>query len=324
MQQLCDVIVTGGLGFIGKQFVDILLNNGYTVTIIDKVTYAADLGVLDQFDKRTGCQIIRKGIEDMKQLPKCKAIVNFAAESHVDNSIFSSNETVQANYVGVHNLLELIRVMDNFDRPLFLQISTDEVYGDTMDGSFKETDRLRPSNPYSATKAAAEHLVIAYGRTYGLQYLITRSSNNYGPRQFPEKLIPRAIYCAKHGGEFPVHGDGTYVRNWIHAYDNSMAIYRLLLEWMLNPGKFSRPEDKIFNISGSVYKTNMEVLEMVETVSGKIINKVFVDNRYGQDVRYSIDMTKFRTFFPDWKEEKPLSINELQKIYSEDGNGRPT
>lgn len=305
-----DYCVTGGAGFIGKHFVDLLIEKGHSVCVIDKFTYAADKVYIEHFHKQA--DYINIDIEDIENIPKCGAIINFAAESHVDNSISTGIHAAKSNFMGVLNLLERVISMDDYDQPIFLQISTDEVYGDIKEGSFKESDKLIPSNPYSATKASAEHLVTSYGRTYGIRHLITRSSNNFGNRQFPEKLIPRAIECLKHNREFPVHGNGEYVRNWLHVKDNCSAIYKLLKEYELNSVKFDN--DKIFNIGGSVYKTNLQILTMLEEIVGKPIKKKFIKNRLGQDVRYSIDTTKL-TQFTDWKEEYILSHKILKEIY---------
>lgn len=311
-----DYVVTGGAGFIGKQFVTDLVSKGESVCVIDKFTYASDRKYVKEFHSKV--DYIEKGIEEIETLPKCKAVINFAAESHVDNSISTSITSAQSNYFGVLNLLEKIRALDDYDQPIFFQISTDEVYGDRSEGSFKEYDKLNPSNPYSATKASAEHLVTSYGRTYNIRYLITRSSNNYGSRQFPEKLIPRAIDCIKHNRSFPVHGNGEYIRNWLHVKDNCSAIYKLLKAYEETPEKFEKPEDKIFNISGSEYKTNLQILQMLEHVSGKSIKKIFIENRPGQDVRYSIDCDKL-TKFTDWEEKYPLTLDTLREVYLSDG-----
>jgi dTDP-glucose 4,6-dehydratase len=182
----------------------------------------------------------------------------------------------------VYNLLEILRGKPIHERPLFFHISTDEVYGDRQNGSFKENDKLTPSNPYSASKAAAEMLILAYHRTYGINYLITRSSNNYGPRQYSEKLIPKCLDCIKNNKKIPLHGDGSYVRDWIYVKDNVDAIYKLAC---------SNIKNDTFNIGSENYLTNLEVAKKLLCLFEKNENEIiFVENRWGQDLRYSIDI----------------------------------
>ncbi len=200
-------VVTGGRGFIGSHFVEEVLNRGDEVIDIDKMTYAAS-EVLP-WDSNPNYTLLREDISEIDHIPNCDVIVNFAAESHVDNSIRDTDPFVKSNILGVHNLLELVRGKPKYNRPLFLHISTDEVYGDRLIGSFTEKDKLSPSNPYSATKAAAEMLVLSYARTYEIDYIITRSANNYGPRQYEEKLIPKCIDSLNRGKKIPIHGDGS-------------------------------------------------------------------------------------------------------------------
>ena len=190
-----NILVTGGRGFIGSHFVEEALSRGHNIIDIDKLSYASNK--ILPWDDNPNYTLLVEDISELKHLPQSDVVVNFAAESHVDNSIRETDPFVKSNILGVHNLLELVRGKREYNRPLFFHISTDEVYGDRSDGSFVETDVLKPSNPYSATKAAAEMLVLAYGRTYGLEYIITRSANNYGPRQFEEKLVPKCISCIK-------------------------------------------------------------------------------------------------------------------------------
>ena len=158
------------------------------------------------WDNHENYEFIQKDINDLNHLPSCDILINFAAESHVDNSINDTSPFIKSNVLGVHNLLELVRGKPSYDKPLFIQISTDEVYGDSLDGFFKETDRLHPSNPYAASKASAEMMVLSYHRTYGLDYVITRSTNNYGERQYSEKLIPKTIECIVNNKKIPTVG----------------------------------------------------------------------------------------------------------------------
>ena len=175
-----DFIVTGGCGFIGSHFIELLLSKGYTVLNIDKMTYVSGHNI--GFESHPHYSEWKMDIVDLTSLPICEYLVNFAAESFVDNSIESSEVFFKSNVKGVHRILECIRIKPKFDRPTFIQISTDEVYGDSLDGEFTELDVLRPSNPYSATKAAAEQFLYAYARTYGINFIITRCSNIYGTR----------------------------------------------------------------------------------------------------------------------------------------------
>ena len=282
-------IVTGGRGFIGSHFVEKVLKEGAQVIDIDKMTYAAAAEL--PWDGHANYTLIKEDIAEITHLPTCDVLVNFAAESHVDNSINSSGIFIDSNIRGVHNLLELIRGKQSHDRPLFFHISTDEVYGDRESGEFTEQDRLSPSNPYSASKAAAEMLVVAYGRTYGIDYLITRSSNNYGERQYGEKLIPKCVESIESGKCIPLHGDGTYVRDWIYVKDNVDAIYFLIK---------NGTKREAYNIAAENYLTNIEVAETVLGWYGHSSEKiVFVENRWGQDLRYAVDVSKINKL--GWK-----------------------
>lgn len=289
------LLVTGGLGFIGSCFVEMALNKGYLVINVDKMTYAARKDL--DFDKRKGYELIKKDIADLTELPEGIAcIVNFAAESHVDNSIADSSAFMRSNISGVHNLLELVRKTEISKRPLFVQISTDEVYGDILDGTFKEDDRLKPSNPYSATKAAAEQLVMGWGRTHGIRYRITRSSNNYGPGQSDEKFIPNIMKHARAGEKAKVYGKGLNRREWTHIKDNCAGIF-LVMEKGL--------DSEIYNISSGEELNNLEVVKKVLKAAGKPEDFFeFVADRPGHDVRYSIDSSKIAAL--GWKPEITL------------------
>ncbi len=293
-------IVTGGRGFIGSHFVELLLAHGHSVIDIDKMTYAANTDL--PFDKNPKYTLIKQDIKDITHLPNCDYIVNFAAESHVDNSIVNSFPFIESNIIGVHNLLELVRRKHECDRPLFFQISTDEVYGDILDGSFIEDDKLKPSNPYSAAKAAAEMLVMSYGRTYGIKYLISRSTNNYGSRQYFEKLIPKIIASIRSNRKVPIHGDGSYIRDWIHVTDNVNGIYKIIE---------SNDVNNIYNISSSCLMSNIEVVNHIKerlNIIDDIVN--FVPNRTGQDLRYSISSEKLRKL--GWEPKfKQMNLNEI-------------
>ena len=283
------ILVTGGRGFIGSHFVEEALNRDWTITDIDSLTYASHKSL--PWDNHPNYSLIVEDISKIEHLPFCDIVVNFAAESHVDNSITSSDSFISSNILGVHNLLELIRGKQDYNRPLLFHISTDEVYGDRLVGAFCENDRICPSNPYSATKASAEMLILAAHRTYGLDYIITRSSNNYGHRQYKEKLIPKTIECVLEDRHIPVHGDGSYIRDWTYVKDNISAIM-LLIDQKITNG--------IFNIGSENYLTNLEVVHTILAWFNKSSDNIkYVDNRWGQDLRYAMDTTKIKSL--GWK-----------------------
>ena len=278
-------VITGGRGFIGSHFVEEALKRGHWVIDIDKMTYAASRDL--PWDNHERYRLEVADISEITHIPPCDYIVNFAAESHVDNSINESKTFLKSNTVGVHNLLELLRGKV-YERPVFFHISTDEVYGDIVDGSFSESDRLNPSNPYAASKAAAEMYVLSHSRTYGIDYVITRSGNNYGPRQYEEKLIPKCISCMMEGRQIPLHGDGQYIRDWIYVKDNVDAIFKIIDAGIKND---------VYNIASNNEITNIEVAKTVVswfTDDDYKKHVKFVENRLGQDVRYCIDTTKIR------------------------------
>lgn len=291
-----SILVTGGLGFIGSHFISLLLKRGYKVINVDKATYAVRKDI--NFELFENYELIKKDIKDLTSLPpNISHIVNFAAESHVDNSIATNNCFIESNVCGVHNLLELVRQTPREKRPIFIQISTDEVYGDCAEGSFKETDRLNPSNPYSASKAAADMLIHAWARTYKIRTRICRPSNNYGYGQLAEKLIPKAMKLAQKNIKIPIHGDGTYKREWTFVGDNCEAIL-LVME----KGK----DSEIYNISTKEILTNMEVVQLVLKTLGKPDNLYeFVENRPGQDIRYSVNTEKITSL--GWKPTMKLA-----------------
>lgn len=290
------LVVTGGRGFIGSHFVELALEEGFDIIDIDKMGYASNKNL--PFDNHKNYELIVEDISKIKNLPSCDAIVNFAAESHVDNSINDSYPFIESSVLGVWNLLELVRGKPEYARPLFFHISTDEVYGDIAEGDFEEGDRLSPSNPYSASKACAEMLVKSYSRTYNLDYLITRSSNNYGPRQFEEKLIPKCITSLERNKKIPVHGDGSYVRDWIYVRDNAGAILHLLKSGVKNES---------YNIGCQNQIKNIDIVNTVIDWFGKGDSSInFVENRWGQDLRYSISNKKL--IDTGWQPKYPVGI----------------
>jgi dTDP-glucose 4,6-dehydratase len=277
-------IVTGGRGFIGSHFVERALKEKHQVIDIDKLGYASHAAL--PWDDHPNYKLIKEDISEIKHLPPSDILINFAAESHVDNSINDTDPFIKSNVLGVHNLLELVRGKPSYERPLFFHISTDEVYGDRTEGTFKENDKLTPSNPYSATKAGAEMLVLAYHRTYGIDYVITRSSNNYGERQYEEKLIPKCISCIENNKKIPVHGDGSYVRDWLYVKDNVDGIFTILENNIKN---------ETYNIGAENYMTNLEVVNTtLSWLEGPKDLVQFVENRWGQDLRYAISYSKLK------------------------------
>jgi dTDP-glucose 4,6-dehydratase len=293
-----NMMITGGRGFIGSHFVERVLEEGHSVLDYDSMTYCSNQ--ILPFDDHPNYKHIKMDICDVKHIPFCDVIVNFAAETHVDNSINYTNPFLKSNVVGVHNLLEILRGKPEHERPLFVQISTDEVYGDRHQGAFTETDSLTPSNPYSASKAAAEMFVMSYHRTYGIDYLITRSSNNYGSRQYHEKLIPKILRCIQTGKKIPLHGDGSYIRDWIYVKDNVDGIYHLIVAGVKNG---------VYNVAANNHLTNLDVTMQLLNSYGKGEEGIqFVPNRWGQDLRYSLNTEKINSL--GWKPKHSKGIYE--------------
>lgn len=292
------VVVTGGLGFIGSHFIEEALKKGWKITNIDKKTYAANN--ID-FGNHPDYKLIVEDIADIKTLPECDLIVNFAAETHVDNSISENYVFTKTNIIGVQNLLNIIlkQVQENISHawsykiPIFFQISTDEVFGDIEEGFFNVDDPKNPSNPYSATKAAAEMIVQAWGRTYHLPYFISRTTNNYGPRQHTEKLIPKTITSILKGEKVPVHGSGYHIRNWIHVKDNVNALISIIEKGEVN---------NIYHIASNEEYSTIEVVKKIITLNDiedyeSHIN--FTTDRSGADVRYALNTDKIKKL--GWK-----------------------
>ncbi len=298
------IVVTGGLGFIGKHFVARCLQDGRMVKNFDLVSYAADHAALREFDGQRNYRFTKADIRTLEFLPECDVIVNFAAESHVDNSISSAHAFCTTNVLGVQNLLELTRRKQASERPLFVQISTDEVYGDIATGQHAETDMLVPSNPYAATKASADMLVKSWGRTYGLAWNIVRPANNYGAHQYPEKLIPKSSWRMKRGRPAVMHGDGSYIRSWLHAEDTVEALLAVIERGA---------RGTIYNVGGSSELRNVEVLRAIAGILKVPEEKAWIsiEDRSGQDVRYSLDDARVRAL--GWKPKRDFN-EELVKI----------
>jgi len=302
------ILVTGGAGFIGANFVlDWLGAHDESVVNLDKLTYAGNLSNLASLDEDQRHIFVRGDIGDstlvMRLLTEYqpRAVVNFAAESHVDRSIHGPGDFIQTNIVGTFHLLESVRAYwndlsgDKKNEFRFLHVSTDEVYGSLgkSDPAFSETNRYEPNSPYSASKAASDHLVRAYHHTYGLPVLTTNCSNNYGPYHFPEKLIPLCIHNALEGKSLPIYGDGQQIRDWLYVKDHCSAIRRVLASGRLG---------EVYNVGGWNEKANLDVVRTLCTILDELKPRAdgesyssqitFVKDRAGHDRRYAIDASK--------------------------------
>ncbi len=289
------VCITGCLGFMGSHFTRACLKRGWMVWGIDKRTYAAHTDVLQEFQQERAFRFLEADIVELNHLYDVDYVFNFAAETHVDNSIMDSVRFTRTNIMGVENLLELIRGKRNYEMPTLFQVSTDEVYGDIVSGRHKEGDPLKPSNPYSSSKAAADMLILGWHRTHKVPYNIIRPTNNYGINQYPEKLIPKAIKYLSLGKKIPLHGDGSYVRNWLHAQDTAAAILHIVEHGEKN---------RMYNVSGNYEASNKEVIaKVLRCYFGKEVSlEEFVQFNYvrmGEDVRYSLDDSAIRSL--GWK-----------------------
>lgn len=319
---MASFLVTGGAGFIGSAFVREALKTGHKVLIYDALTYAGHMPNIEECLKPDFCEFLKADIRDregaLQALKKfgIQAVINFAAESHVDNSILGPKAFIDTNIVGTFALLEASRCYfqtlnetekSNFR---FLHVSTDEVFGELgEEGAFTEENPYRPNSPYSASKAASDHLVRAWGHTYGLPVVITNCSNNYGPRQFPEKLIPRMITCALKEQRLPVYGKGANVRDWIHVEDHARGVLLALQRGRLGES---------YCFGGRSERRNLEVVRAICGVldelrprdAGRSYEELitFVTDRVGHDWRYAIDDRKaeaelgFKRLFPSFEE----------------------
>jgi len=287
-----NLLVTGGAGFIGSNFIRYILGQypEYRVINLDKLTYAGNLENLSGIDKDPRYAFEKGDICDKSRVQMCvvryeiDAIVHFAAESHVDRSILGAAEFVQTNVAGTNVLLEVAKEL-KIKR--FVQISTDEVYGSLEStGLFTEETSICPNSPYSASKASADMLALAYQHTFGLPIVVTRCSNNYGPYQFPEKLIPLMIANAVNDKPLPVYGDGMNVRDWLHVKDHCSAI-----DIVLHRGRIG----EVYNIGGNNEKPNIEIIQLILKNLGKPESLItYVQDRLGHDRRYAIDSSKIQ------------------------------
>ena len=286
------VYITGCLGFIGSYVTRKCLERGWKVYGIDKCTYVANISLIKEFEKDPNFSFINEDIKDLKHLYDCDYVINTAAESHVGNSIIDSEEFITSNIMGVRNLLDLIKnkPVNCNRRPIFFHFSTDEVYGDIVDGEHTETDLLHPSNPYSAAKAAADMLVLAWARTYDIEYIILRPTNNYGIGQYPEKLIPLSVKNLIRNKKIRLHNAGEPVRNWLHADDTAAAVMSIIDSGTVN---------EVYNVAGGFEQKNVEtVLKIMESYHQEEYKwEDHVDFSYvreGQDVRYALNDDKLR------------------------------
>jgi len=278
------LLVTGGCGFIGSAYVRLALAEGHEVRVLDKLTYAGRPENIEG----TGAELVEGAIEDPavagEAMAGCEAVVNFAAESHVDRSIADPEAFARTHVIGTSVLLDAVR-----ERGVarYLQVSTDEVYGSIESGSFDESSPIQPSSPYSATKAAGDLLVSAHVHTYGTEAVICRGSNNYGPRQYPEKLIPLMVLNAMHGDSLPVYGDGRQVRNWLYMEDFARAIHTVL--------ERGRPGEA-YNAGGPDEMENLDVVGRILELTGRDESLIeHVTDRPGHDRRYSLGSEKIRS-----------------------------
>lgn len=285
------ILVTGGAGFIGANFTNLLLTEPTIsqqieeVTVLDKLTYAADLKRLEKVSTNPKYRFIQGSILDSNlihlEVKKADLIFNFAAETHVDNSIESPNAFVETNVLGVQII---INALIGHPEKRLVHVSTDEVYGEILSGSTSENDILNPSSPYSASKAAGEMLITAAARTYGINYIITRGSNTYGYGQFPEKIIPKFIRFAVDGKKVPVYGDGKQCREWLHVSDHARGV------WLA--GNFKK-SNEVFNIGSGVEMTNLDLIGVINSFRTDFqLEPEFVTDRPGHDRRYSLNSTK--------------------------------
>jgi dTDP-glucose 4,6-dehydratase len=298
------VLVTGGAGFIGSNYVELLLGRSEVeeVRVLDKLTYSGHIGTLKRFEGDSRFSFVRGDICDQKAVEAaidgCDSVVNFAAETHVDRSLLEPASFIQTNVHGTWVLLEAVRQNHGVR---MVQVSTDEVYGAVMTGSSVETDPLHPRNPYSASKAGAEMMTIAYCETHGIDAVITRGSNTYGPHQYPEKFIPLMITNVLEGRSIPVYGDGLQVRHWIHAGDHSSGIHTALT---------SGASGSVYNIGSDCERTNLDVAKSVVRLLGASEDLItHVTDRPGHDRRYALSSVRLRSlgWEPEWSFEDGLA-----------------
>ena len=291
------VIVTGGLGFIGSNLIDLLIKKNFFVINIDKATYSSSHYNVKEFKNSKKYKFVKLDIKNKKLKDifikyKPDGIFNLAAETHVDRSIDNPDSFIQSNIVGVYNLLESFKKFSKLNKSKLIHISTDEVYGDILSGRSSEEYPYKPSSPYAASKAASDHLVSSYVRTYNLNAVITNCSNNYGPKQHPEKLIPKLIYNILNNRHLPIYGKGTNSREWIYVTDHCEALIKVFLK-----GK----KGHFYNIGSNKNLNNLEVAKKLLEEAKHLIslgNKVqikFIKDRPGHDLRYALNSNKIKS-----------------------------
>ncbi len=302
------IIVTGGLGFIGSNLIDLLLQKNFNVINIDKGTYSSNHYNVKEFKKSRRYKFIKldignKKLKDLLFRYRPIGIFNLAAETHVDRSIDNPDSFIQSNIVGVYNLLENFKIFSKKNKSKLIHISTDEVYGDILNGRSSEKYPYQPSSPYAASKAASDHLVSSYVRTYNLPAMVTNCSNNYGPKQHPEKLIPKLIYNIMNNKSLPIYGKGTNSREWIYVKDHCEALIKVFLKGKI--GEF-------YNIGSNKNMNNLQVTKELLKNSKKLFkigNKVkinFVKDRPGHDIRYALNSNKIKKEL-SWKPKTNFS-----------------
>lgn len=309
--EIRSVLVAGGAGFIGSNFARLLLEKDYErVVVFDKLTYAGNLANLADLEGDSRFAFIRGDICDPQAVVAAAhgidAIVNFAAETHVDRSLLNAGEFIQTDVYGVYVLLETVRKLGT---RRFVHVSTDEVYGHVPEGFSVETDPLAPRNPYSASKAGGELMINAYRESYGLPTIITRGSNTYGPYQYPEKVLPVSITNVLEGKPIQIYGDGLQVRDWLHVRDHAAGIERVLRHGQ---------DGEIYNIGGGNERRNIEIARVIlDELDAPEDMLHFVSDRQGHDRRYALDTTKIRQL--GWAPQIPLDqgLRETIQWYRE-------
>jgi dTDP-glucose 4,6-dehydratase len=303
--------ITGCLGFIGSYITRMCLKRGWYVKGVDLCTYAANLDLLEEFSQYKNFSFLKSDINDIEFLYDCDYVINTAAETHVGNSIVKSEVFLHSNINGVEHLLNLIRHSrsESNKMPIFFHFSTDEVYGDINNGEHKEGDILKPSNPYSATKACADMLILAWSRTYNIPYVILRPTNNYGQGQYVEKLIPKCCKYVQIGRKLPLHNKGNSIRTWLHVQDTANAVMKIIDSEAVN---------EIFNVSSHFELKNIEVCDKITDIYFPDVEdkNQFYDFSYqrpGEDLRYSLNDDKLRSL--GWKEQS-IFEDEIKLIAS--------
>ena len=312
-----NVIVTGGLGFIGSNLIELLLKKNFKVINLDKVSYASSFYNTRDYENKKNYKFIKCNINNTKKINKILSkykpigVFNAAAETHVDRSIDNPKKFIQSNIFGVFNLLECFKKFSKKNKKSkFIHISTDEVYGDILNGRSKEEDAYKPSSPYAATKASSDHLVYSYIRTYKIKAIITNCSNNYGPRQHPEKLIPKLIYNIMHNKNLPIYGTGKNSREWIYVDDHCRALIKIFKNGKV--GEF-------YNIGSNKNLRNIDIAKLlIKNAKSKIkigskVKIKFIKDRPGHDFRYALNSDKVMKELK-WKPIIKLNIG-LKKTF---------